>query len=58
MREPALVANVSAALGVPPGRAPQVWLGEGGGAYNSGRPGASDTFASSFWCACAAAVTC
>eukprot|EP00472_Partenskyella_glossopodia_P011337 CAMPEP_0197524016 /NCGR_PEP_ID=MMETSP1318-20131121/8805_1 /TAXON_ID=552666 /ORGANISM="Partenskyella glossopodia, Strain RCC365" /LENGTH=301 /DNA_ID=CAMNT_0043076859 /DNA_START=541 /DNA_END=1447 /DNA_ORIENTATION=+ len=30
----------------PPSR---LWVGEAGGAYNSGRPGASDTFASSFW---------
>eukprot|EP00959_Pyramimonas_sp_CCMP1952_P375990 7875027-Pyramimonas_sp.AAC.1 len=27
----------------------QVWAGEAGGAYNSGRQGVTDTFASSFW---------
>mmetsp|Transcript_16670 Transcript_16670/g.35811 ORF Transcript_16670/g.35811 Transcript_16670/m.35811 type:complete len:566 (-) Transcript_16670:85-1782(-) len=28
---------------------PQVWVGEGGGAYNSGRHGLTDRFHSSFW---------
>ena len=27
----------------------QVWIGESGGAYNSGRAGVTDAFASSFW---------
>lgn len=28
---------------------PEIWMGEAGGAYNSGRPGVTDTFHSSFW---------
>ncbi|GAQ84311.1 Glycoside hydrolase family 79 protein [Klebsormidium nitens] len=31
----------------PPGT--QLWMGEAGGAFNSGRPGASDAFMSGFW---------
>lgn len=27
----------------------QLWMGEAGGAFNSGRPGASDAFISGFW---------
>ncbi|GMH72528.1 hypothetical protein TrST_g9854 [Triparma strigata] len=28
---------------------PEIWMGEAGGAYNSGRPGVTDAFTSSFW---------
>ena len=28
---------------------PEIWMGEAGGAYNSGRPGVTDAFMSSFW---------
>ena len=28
---------------------PEIWMGEAGGAYNSGRPGVTDSFTSSFW---------
>eukprot|EP00404_Azadinium_spinosum_P054612 CAMPEP_0180795082 /NCGR_PEP_ID=MMETSP1038_2-20121128/55998_1 /TAXON_ID=632150 /ORGANISM="Azadinium spinosum, Strain 3D9" /LENGTH=541 /DNA_ID=CAMNT_0022833955 /DNA_START=1 /DNA_END=1622 /DNA_ORIENTATION=+ len=28
---------------------PQLWMGEGGGCYNSGRPNVTNTFMSSFW---------
>ena len=28
---------------------PEIWMGEAGGAYNSGRPGTTDSFHSSFW---------
>lgn len=27
----------------------QLWLGEAGGAFNSGRPNASDAFLNGFW---------
>ncbi|GMI43746.1 hypothetical protein TrCOL_g13542 [Triparma columacea] len=28
---------------------PEIWMGEAGGAYNSGRPGVTNAFMSSFW---------
>ena len=40
------VAATSKALGI---EAPEVWMGEAGGAYNSGRPGVTNAFHSSFW---------
>ena len=45
-------ANLKAAIdeNVPSGSTPpEIWIGEAGGAYNSGRPGVTDSFTSSFW---------
>ena len=45
-------ANLKAAINdnVPAGSPPpEIWMGEAGGAYNSGRPGVTDSFISSFW---------
>ena len=50
----ALAVNVSDALKPlqPPAPAAtfSIWMGEGGGAYNSGRNGVTNTFWSGFWC--------
>lgn len=45
----AAVASVVREASIGAVHAPEIWMGEAGGAYNSGAPGVTDVFHGSFW---------